>query len=281
MKLIKIGLIALLIGLVAYQWQTNNRTQGISDSPPLINSDVDEIIIPCQYEEQDLLQGLTAYDAEDGYLTEKILVGGITDFTDRGVSSINYAVYDKDGNIATYTRQVVFSDYAPPIISIEAPLVFKAVDNPYYAPALNANGSDMLDGDISRRILLSSDDLDFTKPGNYSVSVYLKNSFGDEVTMDLPVHILDPSQSGYTIELKDPIIYVDKGSDVNPKDYLVAVKNEYSNEIVSTKDYKLTIKSEIDTSKAGIYEIQYVAVSADKVQRGETWLTVVVGDYGG
>ncbi len=281
MKLIKIGLLALLILLVAYQTVTDKRTPKNSGNAPVISSDVDEIKIRCKYKEEDLLQGLTAYDIEDGYITDKILVGSFSDFTERGVSSLEYAVYDSDDNIAVFRRKVVFTDYAPPRITMSEPWVFKATDSIYNKPSLTLKGTDMLDGDISKHILISSADLDFSKPGKYTASVYMKNSFGDEVTMDLPIHILDPGQSGYVIELTKPLIYAKIGETILPEQYLSAVRNEYTSEIIPAEEYELTINSNVDTSEAGVCEIQFTAVSSDGVQRGETWLTVVVGDYGG
>ena len=281
MKLIKIGLIVLLIPLIAYQLVTIHRTQENGGNAPIISSDVDEIQIPCQYTKVDLLQGLSAYDVEDGYLTEKILIGGFSDFSERGVSSLEYAVYDKDGNIAVFNRKVVFTDYIPPRVSMPEPWAFKATDKDYNIPSLELKGSDMLDGDISKHILITSDNLDFSEPGTYTVSVYLKNSFGDEVSTNLPVHILDPQQNGYIIELTEPLIYVKKGETIQPEQYFVAVKSEYSSETIPDTGYDLTIHSDVDTSKDGVYGIQYSAVSSDKYQRGETWMTVVVGDYGG
>ena len=99
--------------------------------------------------------------------------------------------------------------------------------------------------------------------------------------MDLPVHILDSDISGYAIQLTEPLLYAEKGETIRPEQYVAAVRNEYTSELIPDKEYKLTIHSDVDTSKDGIYEIQFSAISSDKVQRGETWLTVVVGDYGG
>ena len=281
MKLIKIGLLGLLVLLVAYQVVTDKRTPKNSGNAPVISSDVDEIKIRCKYKEEDLLQGLTAYDIEDGYITDKILVGSFSDFTERGVSSLEYAVYDSDGNIAVFNRKVVFRDYVPPKVTMSVPWAFRATDNYYNYPTLSLVGSDMLDGDVSKHILITCDDLDYGKPGKYTASVRLKNSFGDEVNMDLPIHILDPGQSGLTIELKAPLVYVKKGAEILPEQYVVAVKNEYTGEIILDTGYELTIQSFVDTSKDGIYEIQFTAVSPDQVQRGETWMTVAVGNIGG
>lgn len=281
MKLVKLGLILLIIPLIAYQAAVTGRGQKGSGNIPVISCDVDELQIPCQYEETELLQGLTAYDVEDGYITDQILVGEFSDFTERGVASLEYAVYDADGNMTTYNRKVVFSDYTPPRIMISSPWVFKPANNSYDVPSLELTAADLLDGDISRRLLITSEDMDFYEPGRYTASVSLKNSFGDEVKMDLPVHILERGLGGITIELTEPMIYVDQGAAVNPGDYIAAIRNEYTSETIPDTGYKLTINSNVDTSKDGIYEIQYYAVSPDQVQRGETWLTVVVGGYGG
>ncbi len=281
MKLLKIILIVLLMLVTASHVGLNYLTEKNSGNAPVISSDVDEIQIPCAYKKEDLLQGLTAIDAEDGNITEKILIGGFSDFTERGVSSLEYAVYDKDGNIGTFIRKVKFSDYTPPRIIIFSPFVFKATSNKYNMPSLYLEGWDKLDGDISKHLLITSDTVDYSEPGNYTASVYLKNSFGDTVNMDLPIHILDPGKNGYAIELKEPMIYVNKGAAVNPEEYIVAVRNEYTNTIIPREYYELRIYSGVDTSKDGIYEIQYSAISSDGTQQGETWMTVVVGDYGG
>jgi len=280
MKLIKAGLIILLVLLAVYQAAAFDRAKDITDNTPIITSKTDEIEISCQYEKSDLLKDLTAYDVEDGYLTDKILIGGFSNFTKRGVSSLDYAVYDSDGNIATFSRKVIFSDYTPPKVTTSVPWAFKATDNPYNIPTLSVKGTDMLDGDISKHVLLTAD-IDYSKPGSYPVSVLMKNSFGDEVSMELPVHILDPAQSGINIELTAPFIYVEKDKNLNPEGFIAAVKNEYTGEVIQKDGYELTVQSNVDTSKDGIYEIHFSAVSEDKYQRGETWLTVVVGNYGG
>lgn len=284
MKQIKIGLIALLIPLVVCQAVITYRAHVKSNHAPRITSDGDEIQISCQYTREELLTGLSAHDEEDGDLAGKILIGGFSDFTERGVSSLEYAVYDQDDNIALYHRRVVFSDYTPPRIKLFAPFVFKATDNAYSFPSLPAylEGWDKLDGNITKHMLITGSDLNFSKPGRYTVSVYLKNSFGDEVNMELPIHILDPGISGYSIELtEEPLIYVEKGEAIHPESYLAAVRNEYTNEIIPDNEYALTIHSDVDPSTDGSYEIQFSVISLDGTQRGETWMTVIVGNYGG
>ena len=156
MKLIKIVLLLLLLAVVGYQAKAynNNPNRGNSGNEPIISSEADEIQIPCQYTKEDLLQGLSAYDVEDGYITDKILIGGFSDFTERGVSSLEYAVYDKDDNIAIFNRKVVFSDYTPPKIEVSEPCVFKHTSGTYDVSSLNLKATDKLDGENSKHILV-------------------------------------------------------------------------------------------------------------------------------
>ena len=59
----------------------------ISKDPtlPTITSDRDVLEIPCEYTQEQLLDGLSAFDKEDGDLTNKILVGNMTRFIDKGL----------------------------------------------------------------------------------------------------------------------------------------------------------------------------------------------------
>ena len=82
------------------------------------------------------------------------------------------------------------------------------------------------------------------------------------------------------MELAEPLIDIEKIEKIRPEQYFAAAKDDNTIEIFGT-GYKLTIRSFVDTSKDGIYQIQFSAVSSDTVQRGETWMTVVVGEYGG
>ena len=47
-------------------------------SDPVITSDRDVLEIPCEYTQEQLMEGLTASDAEDGDLTDQIVAGSFS-----------------------------------------------------------------------------------------------------------------------------------------------------------------------------------------------------------
>ena len=158
------------------------------------------------------------------------------------------------------------------VIELTEPLVYAETGETilperYVAAVRNEYTGEILPIDLSER--------------TYTASVFLKNSVSDEGTMDLSAYMPDFGHGGYNIGLTEPLIYVEKGETIGPEEYTDSVRDEHTIEIIPGTGYELTIHSFVDTSKDGIYEIQFSAVSTDKVQRGETWMTVVVGDYGG
>ena len=73
MKLIKGLLIIALLLVVAITIY----------SGPIINSSLDPLTVSCDFTREDLLKGLTAYDAEDGYITDSIIPGSFSLFKEK------------------------------------------------------------------------------------------------------------------------------------------------------------------------------------------------------
>ena len=281
MKLIKGLLIFLLMLTIIMTVVSGTQGKETGVSSPLINSSLDPLTISCDYTREDLLEGLTAYDTEDGYITDSIIPGKLSPFTEKGVSELEYYVYDRDGNCGRYKRKIVFSDYKSPEVGLAYPLVFYARD------ASNGNlvncfyGRDRLDGDV-KLIRVVSSDIDYAKAGDYSASVSLTNSFGDTATYDLPVHIIKKTISGMEIRLNEYLIYIKSGTEFNPEDYVKEVEFGQTEELVPREDWGINIESNVDTSEAGIYEVSYmIKKEKDEIYgnaSGITWLTVIVTD---
>ena len=281
MKIIRICVLALLVLTIAGSAANAVLNRDSGGEAPALKSTKDKISVSCKYTASDLLQGLTASDEEDGDLTDRIIIGNFSDFKSRGLADLDYMVYDSDGNNDACTREVQFSDYKPPQITFDAPCVFFARSATSADLLQNTRAYDMLDGDVTKRVKITETDADFKQPGDYSFSVYVFNSFGDEVNMEFPLHLLDPAQKGNTVSLAAAVEYVNKGEDLHPEDYFVGVTNDITGSPVPTESYTLHIDSDADTSKDGIYEVHYSAASSDGSILAETWLIVVVGEYGG
>lgn len=279
--LIKILLIFFLVLTIYLTFVLGRRAEAVKRSVPLINSSQDPLTISCEYTRQDLLKGLTAYDVEDGYITDSIIPGKFAPFTEKGVSEIQYSVFDSDGNCGRYKRKVVFSDYSSPTVALSDPLVFYPRDSSNTVVKERIFGNDCFDGDV-KHIRIDSSNINYAVAGDYSISISLINSFGDTVPYTLPVHIIKKTYGGLDIRLKEYLIYIKKGTNFTADDYVKEVELNQTEELIPQKDWGIKIQSNVDTSKAGVYEVSYTIKKVkDEVYgdaSGITWLTVIVSD---
>ena len=281
MKLIKGLLIIALLLVVAITIYSETREEDTIESGPIINSSLDPLTVSCDFTREDLLKGLTAYDAEDGYITDSIIPGSFSLFKEKGVSEIDYYVYDSDNNCGRIKRNVVFFDYSSPKIALSSPLVFytKVASNRVVMNSLY--GIDCLDGDV-KHIKVNSSTIDYATAGTYTISVSLINSFGDTATYDLPVHIITREYSGLEIRLTENLIYIKTGTEFNPEDFVKEVELSRTEKLMPQKDWGIKIKSDVDTSTPGVYEVRYRIRKENNADYGSvsgtTWLTVIVED---
>lgn len=281
MKLIKgLMIIALLLTLITTIF-SRTKEKETNGSAPIINCSLDPLAIKCDYSREDLLEGLSAYDAEDGDITDRILPGNFAHFTEKGVSEIDYYVFDSDDNCGKYTRQVVFSDYRSPEVSLSHPLVFYMKEASDGVLMNYLYGNDCLDGDV-KHIKVNGSDINYAVTGNYTISISLINRLGDTATYDLPVHIIKKTYGGLDIRLNENLIYVKSGTEFDPADYVKEVELWQTEELIPREDWGIDIQSNVDTSKTGVYEVRYtIEKEKDAIYgnaSGITWLTVIVVD---
>ena len=296
MKLIKGLTVCFLLLTVIMTVVSTTRGEEASNSAPIINSSMDPLTVSCDYSREDLLKGLTAYDAEDGYITDSIIPGVFTGFKEKGVSEIDYYVYDSDANCGRYKRDIIFSDYSSPEVTLSDPLVFYVKDASDGVVMNRIYGKDRLDGDV-KHIKVNSSDIDYETAGDYTISISLINSFGDTADYDLPVHIIRrTAYRGLEIRLNENLICIKSGTEFNPEDFVEEVElyqtedlvpQEYwvfnmqpnvdtsevgtfvqeaeldqtedkTEELVPEEEWVINIQSNVNTSKAGVYEVRYL-----------------------
>lgn len=281
MKLIKRLLIFILLLTIIVTIVLRIQEKETTKSLPIISSSLDPLIVSCDYTREDLLEGLTAYDADDGYITDRIIPVKFAPFKEKGVSEMEYYIYDSDDNYGRYKREVVFSDYSSPEVTLSYPLVFYAKDASDGDLLESISGTDRLDGDV-KHIKVSSSNINYAKVGDYTISVSLINSFGDTATYDLPVHIIKKSYGGLDIRLNENLIYIKSGTKFKPEDFVKEVELSKTDDLMPREDWGLKIKSNVDTSKAGVYEVMYMITKNNDAVYGSvsgiTWLTVIVVD---
>lgn len=273
MRIVRAALIIVFIlSLGTFGISELLKMQNQDTTLPQITSDREVLEIPCDYTEQDLLEGLSAYDETEGDLTSQIIPGSFSRFIEDGVCNLTYVVFDSSDQPASLTRRVRFTDYHSPRFTLSQPLVF-AVQEGSYTEAMNRLGAeDMLDGDRDDWIVQTDTDVNYQMEGSYTMTVEVTNSFGDVSTAALPVHVVNPERQNLNISLSAAIVYIGVGENVDPDAYVAGVTDAEGDSLDTDI---VSASSNVDPETPGCYEIHYQASGGDG-QSGETWLTVIV-----
>ncbi len=238
---------------------------------PLIKIDGETMEVNLDATDKDLLKGVTAYDEKDGDLTDKIIVESISRFTEKGVCKVSYAVCDNDNNVAKATRKIKYKGYESPKFKVKENLCFSLYERIDISDIISA--SDCLEGSITSGIIITSSSYSATEAGAYSINVTVTNKKGDNSTIQLPLIVEDRPISAPKIELKEYLVYTDKGKAVDFNSYIVDALDSNEN---SLKD-KILVESDADFNKEGTYHVHYYVTDENDV-RGHSVLTVIVGD---
>ena len=273
MKFVRtIVIILFILAAAAFGISKAVELKNRDTSIPEITSDREVLEIPCDYTEEQLMEGLTACDAKDGDLTAEIVAGNFSRFLSPGLCDLTYVVFDSSNQPGSLTRRVRFTDYHSPDFTLTDPLVFEESEGSYTTVMDQIGASDMLEGDLSDWVIQTDSDANYQKSGDYHVQMEVTNSYGDTSSLSLPVHVVKSGSQSMEIVLSSWIVYLDPGSEIRPADYVTALYNGNGESIGAEA---VSWESGVDTQTPGVYEIHYTA-SDGQGHSGETWMTVVV-----
>lgn len=245
---------------------------------PVIEMNSDTVTVSVEGGDEAILEGITAIDEKDGDITNDLFIEYRSDFKDeKGCFDVTVAVADKDNHVAKAERTVIYSDYKSPQFKLSNPLKFQTIrdnlDDLNIASSLSA--TDMIDGNISNRIKISSDYfINESTVGDYPMEFIVTNSMGD--TVKLPVTVTIYSAADETglpeISLSDYLLNVPAGSSADINALIKQIK--YHNEIYRIGDdgnfyngefdadgnpemfdsSSITIDTDVDWNTPGVYE---------------------------
>ena len=243
---------------------------------PVIKCDSGEILeVPTKISDQELLEYVTAFDEEDGDLTENIIVERQNYFLEKGLTTVNFAVCDSDNNTVKLKKKIKFSDYNSPQIKLLDDLLISTSETIDFKNV--ASAVDKYDGDISGKIKIISPNYNNLKPGEYDINFKVTNSFSDTCDITVKAIVTDEDYSAASIKLSDYLIYTKIGETVNFRDYINGVVGAdgqyYSVSQIVIDD------SEFDPEKAGTYNV-FFSIKSGSNTVTKTRMTVVV-DGGG
>lgn len=241
---------------------------------PSIKFDKDVITVSVKDGESELLEGVSAYDKEDGDLSKNIFIYSTSTFDKEQNRTITYAVFDSDNQMVTASRKFNYNDYEEPKFSSSQPLI-----NVSLGSMLAGNSDDTsfmsakssVDGNISNKISMSTVEEGTNMIYKYSVT----DSTGTTSTLEVSEKISLNSilNNNIDIELKNYILYVDKGTVLDTRSYIKNIKTSLGkqNEL---KPY-VQIETNYDSDKKGTYEVRYT-LNRSNGDYGLTKMIVVV-----
>lgn len=269
MRLLKIILIIVLV-LVTLAYGATEVYERIhpSTEAPVISCESTTLELSVGDDQQQaLMAGVTASDAQDGDLTAAIRISGISKFIDEATVNVNYVVFDSDHNVSSLTRTIRYTDYVPPQISVTRPLVYQY--NEDIALLDRVQAMDCIDGDITKSIRVSSLEVGGEEEV-YFVAVRVTNSMDDSSELILPVVWYNTNTDRPEVVLTDYLVYLEQGSNFNSRSYISYVRTAEG--LVGKTDVQ--VKGSVDTGEPGVYYIHYTYTDGDLI--GRAALTVVV-----
>ena len=240
--------------------------------PPEIRMDADVITVSAADGDEALLRGVTATDNRDGDITGAVLVDGVSQLTGPNAARVRYIVFDAAENAATASRTVVYSDYEAPRVFILQPLIYNVGDTIALRGRVIAR--DCLEGNITDRIRISSQDLSNRAAGVYHLTIWVMNKLGDVSTVTVPVIVREDDPAAPVVELKSYLTYLARGEEFDPKAYFQSYYDSADSRARNYYDH-LEVSGEVDTDTPGTYEVTYSATNSDGLT-GQAILTVVV-----
>ncbi|MBR3142029.1 MAG: hypothetical protein IKF09_02645 [Clostridiales bacterium] len=270
------------------------------NSQPVINMESESLTVSVKDGDSALLEGVTAEDAGDGDLTDKIFIESRRNFIEKGKFSVTFAVADSDNHVARATREIVYSDYVSPQFELTEPLEFAATRSAQEDVDIAANLSahDVIDGNISNRIRISGDyTMSSHTAGDYPMEFIVMNSLGDTVSLPVTVKIYGTSYNQLPkIKLKKYLLNVQVGTNVDLDSMVESIEyrgvtyrreedgvfysGEYDKygEAITIPAGRVSYSGEVDPGEPGVYEITYTYNDSEEEITNNTRLYLVVYD---
>ncbi|MGN1479068.1 MAG: hypothetical protein ACI4XH_04820 [Acutalibacteraceae bacterium] len=234
--------------LYGFVYFTNNKDTTF----PRLKCDVQIIETSVKSDDAQLLSHVTAYDEKEGDLTDSVIVEKVSAFVDFGKVNVTFAVCDSDNNVSKITVPVVYTDYQNPRFKLLDDLVFQASGAANVKDCITV--SDTIDGDITERLIVIDNGADITVPGRYPLTLKVTNSKSFTYTTDIDLIIVDNLEAGYSIELKEYMIYKKIGETVDYNSYIKSASVPYG----KNENYDIEIdSSEVNETEAGVYNVFY------------------------
>ena len=243
---------------------------------PVIRFDQDLLEVSVDVTEEELLSGVTAEDRKDGDVTDTVIIESISKLLDGKERIVTYAAFDGDNHVGKAERRIRYTNYTPPRFYLDGPIRAASMDAGISEILKPLRAEDCIDGDLTEQIVVLDSELQSMTAEGLSVvyEVQVTNSCGDVASLKLPMTVSfdgGTGTKGYAeLKLTDYLVYRKTGETL---DYLSFVKSaaingvpvsgvgietpEGSGEEALAAENVLTVESDLDLTRAGVYTVRY------------------------
>lgn len=218
------------------------------------------------------MQGVTA-TGEDGENLTKDVTVSCKPTKDIHKKELTYSVNKAGYTIMSYTRTLVLDDeYQGPSIKINDGEFKIAIDKiNYLTTEIQKSGIISTDDGFGESCgITASFSTEVTNIGDYVATVTAENSFGDTASTKLSVSVTEAESS--IIKLNASAITLNIGDEFIPNEYVKsAISDEYG-DLTSA----VICTTEFDTSRAGIYTIEYRIQGLPELKNEIAYLHITV-----
>ena len=268
-----VAVILFAVSLLFAGWANHRYFSQLNTDHPVIENSVEELEISVKDAPDAIFTGLTATDATDGDLTDRIMVASVSHFLEPATVRVKYVVFDSHNNSATLTRRVHYTDYTAPVFTLDKAPVYTVGSS--FDLLKHIRVTDCLDGDISDRIRVVSNMVNNYSVGNYPVVLEVSNSCGDTAQITIWVSYLSKETTA-TVALGQYIVYHQQGETFEPMQWVTSVTDRHN---VSLSTEHIEVQGNLDVNTPGVYSLVYSY--ADGKLSGQSTLMVVVTERRG
>lgn len=258
--------ITLCVILIYIIIQMSPLVKRSTSNSPVITFDNKNITLSVKDDPLLLLDGITAYDEEDGDITNQIEIESQSSFTSNNTRTVHYIVFDSDDNVTRASRTVTYSDYTPPVFSLNDQLTGEKYSVNELMKKVSAYSS--VDGNISSKVTVMN--VSFLETGVLNVKLSVTDSTNTTSYLNTKYYLENDKE--IDIQLKKYLVYKKVGETYSFRDNIKSIV-ERLNVDNSLKPY-VNIKVP-DMSEPGIYEVEYT-IKRSNGNTGKTIMIVVV-----
>lgn len=243
------SVLAALILLAAYLIFLNRYTQSDGNERPSIEFDEPQLVLSVSDDWGRLLEGVHCYDAEDGDLSDRVLVDSISAFDEQGCRTVKYVVFDSENQSAVAERKLSYTDYTPPVIKLTGSLIVTNISDASISGLLSAQSC--VDGDLTRSVDVKIGNLE---QNVLPVEASVTDSTGTVTELDFTCEY-DNTVYQADIRLQEYLLYVPAGQMIdlqgNIADILIGKQSnmQLANQVM--------VQSAVDFNTPGTYEVYY------------------------